>query len=265
MANSYERSGALDQVKVYPNRQALVEAVAEDIAACAQEAIEARGQFSIALSGGQTPGPLFDRLASHAYGDQIIWGSVHVFWGDDRTVPPDHEDSNYRMARERLLDRVPISTAQIHRIHTELAPEQAADHYEGMLRQFFAGAPKDEPQPRFDYLLQGMGADGHTASLFPGAPLFADQALAVPVEKQGDPPVPRVSMTLPLINAAARIVFLVRGEEKAKALLDLAAAARDPSLRDPGFPAGMVAPIRGTLLILADAEAGSLLPTAWRG
>ena len=114
-------------------------------------------------------------------------------------------------------------------------------------------------------MILGIGADGHTASLFPGAPPSAGQALAVAAEKGGDPPVPRVSMTLPLINAAARIVFLVQGEGKAKALLDLVAAFRDPSLRTPGFPAGLVAPIRGTLLILADAEAGSLLPTSWRG
>lgn len=257
MANSYERSGALDQVKVYPNRQALVEAVAEDIAACAQEAIEARGQFSIALSGGQTPGPLFDRLASHAYGDQIIWGSVHVFWGDDRTVPPDHEDSNYRMARERLLDRVPISTAQIHRIHTELAPEQAADHYEGMLRQFFAGAPKDEPQPRFDYLLQGMGADGHTASLFPGTDALAveDGSRWVVANYVPELDTWRITLTAPAINAGRNVVFMVEGESKAQPLYDVLKG----DYRPQELPSQLIAPVNGRLVWMVDESAAALL------
>jgi 6-phosphogluconolactonase len=142
-------------------------------------------------------------------------------------------------------------------------PPAAAAAYEAELRKAFPGRLRG--LPRFDAVVLGIGPDGHTASLFPGAPLSPEQALVVAADGRTDPQVPRVSMTLPLINAAARIVFLVQGEGKAKPLLDLVAAVRDASLRSPGFPAGMVAPIRGTLLILADAAAGSLLPTSWKG
>jgi len=247
----------VDQVKVYPNRQALVEAVAEDIVACANEAIEARGQFSIALSGGQTPGPLFDRLASLAFRDQIVWGSVHVFWGDDRTVPPDHEESNYRLAKERLLDHVPIPPAQIHRIHTELAPELAADHYERLLRQFFEDTPEGEPQPRFDYLLQGMGTDGHTASLFPGTDALAIEDGSRWVVANYVPKLDtwRITLTAPAINAGRNVVFMVEGESKAQPLYEVLKG----DYRPQELPSQLIAPVDGRLVWMVDESAAALL------
>ena len=247
----------MDQVKVYPQRQALIEAAAEDIVACAQEAIEQRGRFSIALSGGETPGPLFDRLASHAFRDRIVWGSVHVFWGDDRTVPPDHEDSNYRLAKERLLDHVPIPPAQIHRIHTELAPELAADHYERLLRRFFGESAPDEPQPRFDYLLQGMGPDGHTASLFPHTDALAITAASRWVVANYVPQLDtwRITLTAPAINAGRNVVFLVEGEGKAQPLYEVLKG----DYRPQELPSQLIAPVDGRLVWLVDEAAAALL------
>jgi len=243
----------VNQVKIYPNRQALVEAVAEDIVAYAQDAIEQRGQFSIALSGGKTPGPLFDRLASHAFRDRIVWSNVHVFWGDDRTVPPDHEDSNYRLAKERLLDHVPIPPAHIHRMHTELAPELAADHYERLLRKFFA----DDPQPRLDYLLQGMGPDGHTASLFPHTDALAITDLSRWVVANYVPKLDtwRITLTAPAINAGRRVVFMVEGESKAEPLYEVLKG----DYRPEELPSQLIAPVEGRLIWMVDEAAAARL------
>lgn len=247
----------MDQVKVFPTRAALVQAVAEDIAACAREAVNRRGRFSIALSGGSTPGPLFDRLASHAFRDQLVWSSVHVFWGDDRTVPPDHEDSNYRLAKERLLDHVPIPPAQIHRIHTELAPEQAAGHYQRLLRDFFAEGVPGEPQPRFDYLLQGMGPDGHTASLFPHTEALAitdpDRWVVANSVPQLD--TWRITLTAPAINAGRNVIFMVEGEGKAERLCEVVKGEYHPY----ALPSQLIAPVDGRLVWMVDEAAAALL------
>jgi 6-phosphogluconolactonase len=247
----------VDQVKVFPARAALVEAVAGDIAACAQEAIDQRGRFSIALCGGSTPGPLFDHLASHAFRDRIVWGSVHVFWGDDRAVPPDHEDSNYRLAKERLLDHVPIPPAQIHRMRTELAPELAADHYERLLREFFAEGAPGEPQPRFDYLLQGMGPDGHTASLFPHTEALAitdpDRWVVANYVPQLD--TWRITLTAPAINAGRNVIFMVEGAGKAERLREVLKGDYRPDV----LPSQLIAPMDGRLVWMVDEAAAARL------
>jgi 6-phosphogluconolactonase len=251
------------RVHILPTPLELARAAAGRLWGIARERASS-GAVHLALSGGETPRAAYGMLAAEPYRRGFPWEAAHFWQVDERFVPPADPRSNRRMIEEVLLAPARIPPERFHGIDTTLpAPAAAVAAYEGELRKAFPGRLRGFP--RLDAVVLGLGADGHTASLFAGAALSAGQALAVVAEKGGDPPVPRVSMTLPLINAAARIVFLVQGEGKAKALLDLVAASRDPSLRTPGFPAGLVAPIRGSLLILADAEAGSLLPTAWRG
>lgn len=220
------------------------------------------GPVHIALSGGETPRRAYGALSAVPYRSGFPWGAVHFWQVDERFVPPDDPRSNRRMIREALLDPAGVPPERFHGVDTALPdPAAAAAKYEAEFRKAFPGASRG--LPRLDAVVLGLGEDGHTASLFPGAaPEASGKELFLPAAG-GDPPLPRVTMSLPLINAAACVLFLVQGERKAKALLELAASSRDASLRTPGFPAGRVAPVRGTLLILADAEAGRLLPPGW--
>jgi 6-phosphogluconolactonase len=187
---------------------------------------------------------------------RVDWSRVHVFWGDERCVPPDHPDSNYRMAREALLDRVLLPEANVHRIEGELGPEEAAVAYERTLRAFFvehSGEGGGAAAPRFDLILLGMGKDGHTASLFPGHPVLEETkrwvaAVAVPAIA---PALPRVTLTLPVLNVAGGVTFVVAGREKRevlRAVLDNPETARDL------YPAAMIQP-RGRLTWLLDEAA----------
>ena len=176
-------------------------------------AIAARGRCALALAGGNTPRPLYDLLATD-FSIRIDWTRVHVFWGDERYVPADDERSNFRMARETLLDHVSCPPGHVHPMPTEMAePEDAALAYEQTLRQFFGpGIPK------FDLVLLGLGADGHTASLFPHSPALREQTrLVVPVAASADPPV-RLTLTLPPLIASRRIFVLTAGADKQAAL-----------------------------------------------
>ena len=200
----------------------------------------------IALSGGSTPKDAYERAAALG----ADWAGAVLWFGDDRCVPPDHEQSNYRMVREALLDRVdPAPTT--HRIKGELGPHEAADHYELALKDAFRGAP-----PVLDLALMGLGPDVHTASLFPGKPALQERdRLAVGVEEAGmEPYVPRVTLTLPVFNAAREVVFLVTGEGKAEAMER--AFGGEPS---PDAPASLVQPDGGRLVLLCDDKAASRL------
>ena len=176
-------------------------------------AVSERGRFSIALSGGGTPRKLFSLLAESYSRDRMAWDRWHVFWGDERCVPPDHEDSNYRMANELLLSKVPVPAPQIHRIRGEMeSPQDAARAYEQELRLFF----RNDSYPAFDVALQGVGDDGHTASLFPGASVLNEAERWVAAVNHSGVKVPdRVTLTLPVLNAARRILVLCAGESKA--------------------------------------------------
>ena len=208
-------------------------------------AIEARGRFLVALSGGQTPRPLYERLGSPAY--SLDWQKVGVFWADERSVPPTDPRSNYRAAREVLLDRVSVPPDQIHRVEGELDPLAAADAYEVELHRVFGA------DGRLDLILLGIGADGHTASLFPRHQALTEtERWVVPVHTSAEPPW-RVTMTLPLINNARHVLFLATGTEKA-------AAVRDVVDGKP-LPASLVRPADGTVAFLIDEEAASLLST----
>jgi len=247
----------MDDIQVYDDPDALAQAAAEYVVSLAAEAIGAREQFSLSLSGGSTPRALYTRLASAEVASRIAWGHVHVFWGDERCVSPDHRESNYRMAREALLDHIPLPEGHVHRIRGEIDPAQAAADYEQELLAFFHPpvSQTNLPQPRFDLLLLGMGDDGHTASLFPGTAALRERSRWVVenrVEKLG---VWRITLTPVAINAAATVVFLVSGESKAATLH---AVLKGP-LQPDKYPAQLVHPANGDLIWMVDAAAAARL------
>jgi 6-phosphogluconolactonase len=234
-------------VLVYETPSELAQAAARDFVAQAEIAIEERGRFAVALAGGSTPKATYEVLASDHAAD-LDWGAVHAFFGDERTVPPDHEDSNYRMAREALLDHVPVGS--VHRMRGELPPEEAASTYEEELREFFGETP-----PRFDLILCGIGEDGHTLSLFPEtAALDVSDRLVVanPVLKLETT---RLTITIPVANAARAVTFLVAGEGKAETLKEILEGDADPR----AYPAKYVRPEAGDLAWMADRAAAGLL------
>jgi 6-phosphogluconolactonase len=233
---------------VYETPEELAEAAAREFVARAEGAINALGRFAVVLAGGSTPKATYQALARD-YADKLDWGRVHVFFGDERTVPPDHEDSNYRMAHEALLSRVPVGG--VHRMRGELPPAEAAAAYEEELRKFFG----PEGVPAFDLILLGIGEDGHTASLFPETSALdvTDRwAVANPVLKLETT---RLTLTVPVINAAMAVAFLVAGEGKAKALKEILEGDADPR----GYPAKFIRPEGGDLTWMVDKAAASLL------
>jgi 6-phosphogluconolactonase len=239
-------------VEVFADGDALARAEAERIVAQAAAAIASRGRFSIALSGGSTPRALYTLLATPAFASRIDWSRVHVFWGDERCVPPDHPDSNFRMTREALLERVPIPPDNVHRIAGEETPEVAARAYEQTLRSFF-GASGRKPQRTFDLVLLGRGDDGHTASLFPGtAAVDEDRRWVVPNHGRG---MWRVTLTRFVLDAADSITFLVAGAAKADRLHEV---LEEPA-RMPPLPAQLIHPTHGALTWMVDAAAARKL------
>lgn len=241
------------EVVTLSSREAVTAATADALVDAAATAIAARGRFLLVLSGGSTPKALYELLATPAYAARIDWTRVHVFWGDERCVPPDDRSSNYRMAREALLDRVPISPQAIHRMRGEDPPEQAAAAYEADLRQVFgAGAS------RFDLVLLGMGDNGHTASLFPGLTAVRERARWVVAEYVGEVDMWRLTMTPPALNAAVRVMFVVVGADKASMLSRVLEGPRDVEL----LPAQAIVPTDGVLTWMVDAAAAAKLGSA---
>lgn len=247
-------TGGSRSVRVYEDATALARAAADLFAEAARAAVSERGRFFVALSGGSTPRTLYQLLAAPPYHDQVDWSRTFVFWGDERFVPPDDPDSNYRMAREALLFHVPIPTSQVFRMPGEMAdPTAAAALYEQSVRRAFALAPGE--WPRFDLVLLGLGPDGHTASLFPHtSALGVTDRLVVAnrVEKLGTT---RITLTAPAINSAAVVVFLVAGADKAEPL----AAVLEGPPRPDDLPAQLIAPVHGELLWLVDRAAAAQL------
>lgn len=238
----------MSEIRIVPDTQQLAAIAAEDIVSLAQEAVEARGKFSVALSGGSTPRALYTLLSAPPYNNQIDWAKVHIFWGDERCVPPDHVDSSYRMANEALLSKVAIPPANIRRMKGESVPAEAAAEYEQLLHKFFP-----ENESRFDLILLGMGDDGHTASLFPGtAALQETERWVVPnyVEVKQ---MWRLTLTADAINLAANVMFLVAGSDKAERLNMV---LRGPYLPDL-LPSQLIKPVKGNLTWLVDYAAAA--------
>jgi 6-phosphogluconolactonase len=265
----------LIDLRVVADLAEMARAAAEEVTSAAVEAVRQHGRFAIALSGGSTPRPLFRLLASTGkpFRARLPWDRAHFFWGDERHVPPDHPDSNYRMAREELLDHVPVPAGNVHRIRSE-DPDAgaAANDYEQELRRFFAPPaslpteaplPAEEP-PRFDLMLLGIGPDGHTASLFPGTSVVHETQRWVAAPWVEALRTFRITLTPPVLNAAARVLFLVSGADKAAALR--AIVERDAGERQEvdRYPAQVVQPARGSLLWLVDRDATGLLSHAAR-
>ncbi len=214
------------------------------------DSVRGTGRSSLVLSGGSTPRILYGLLASE-FRDQISWAHVHVFWGDERYVSPDDPDSNYRMARETLLDHVPCPAGNIHPMATHFAsPDAAARDYEETLRKHFGNT-----WPRFDLILLGLGEEGHTASLFPGSPAVGERTRwVVAVETPADPPW-RLTLTLPALTRADNIYVLATGSKKARALQHVLTGVPDPETH----PAAGVRLTEGTLIWWVDRDAARAL------
>lgn len=246
---TFQKQGA--RVEVWHGPEDLSARAAALFMASAHESIAAGGDFTVALSGGSTPKAMYARLAVEARDDYAAWARTHVFWSDERCVAPDDERSNYRMAREALLDHIPLSAGQVHRMRGEDPPESAAAAYASLLGQHLATRAG-----RFNLILLGLGDDGHTASLFPYSPALDDSEhlVAAPfVEKLG---VYRLTLTFRVINSAARVLFLVSGEAKAAAVRAVLETDAEPR----AWPARMVRPTTGGEVVwLLDQDAAAQL------
>ena len=239
---------------MYPNPAEVARAAARLFVDYAWQSIAKHGEFMAALSGGNTPRMLFELLASDEFRGQVDWAKVHVFWSDERAVPPENPDSNYGMARRELLLRVPIPQANVHRMEAE-KPNigRAAHEYEEILRKYLE--LDDRGFPRFHLIFLGMGADGHTASLFPGTRVTRQTSRWVSTPMVAKLNARRMTLTLPVLDAALRVVFLVVGREKAEILR--AVLQERP---DPPYPTQLVQPrADGLKLFLVDQAAAALL------
>ncbi|MCI0408396.1 MAG: 6-phosphogluconolactonase [Acidobacteria bacterium] len=242
-------------VRVFPDLLSLSRAAAAEFVTRAREAVQARGVFTVVLSGGSTPKTLYSLLADDPrLRNDVVWEKVHFFFSDERHVPPDHPDNNYRMVYRALLSKIPAPPWNAHRMATELLDASGvADHCEQVLQEFFRlGA---EAFPRFDLVYLGLGAEGHTASLFPGsAALKETKRLAVAAWVEALEAW-RITLTLPVFNNASEVAFLVSGEEKAEALQNVLEGAPDPD----HWPAQAVQPSSGRRMFFVDQAAARQL------
>ncbi len=244
---------AQPDIRLCDDAAALAHQTTEEFVRLAQESVAARGRFTVALAGGSTPKAAYALLVSAAYHDRVPWQQIHFFWGDERHVPPDHDDSNYRMAYEVMLSKVTIPGSNIYRILAEKEAQQAADEYAATLHTAFDLTA--DTLPRFDLILLGMGPDGHTASLFPGtAAVHENKRLVVApwVEKFHTY---RITLTPAVLCHAAHVVFAAGGADKAETLRGVLQGPYQPDL----YPSQVVKPTQGRLLWLVDKAAARLL------
>ena len=240
------------QIASYPDTDTLSHDAAQYIVRLAGQSIVTHGRFTIALSGGTTPKKLYGLLGDEPYRSQIDWTHVDIFWSDERCVPADSEDSNYRLAQQVLLSKIPLGASQIHRMPADEADrEAAAAAYTNEMRRVFA----TDGIPGFDLIQLGMGPEGHTASLFPHQPsLHEQQRLVMPVIVPKPPP-PRLTFTPPILNAAHNVLFLVAGSDKADAVQAVLEGEYNPD----EYPAQIVRPVHGEVVWMLDQGAASKL------
>ena len=238
-------SGAIGRIEVLPDPLALAHRVAEWMT---QAALAAQDSFRVSLSGGSTPKALYGLLAADEFRDRFPWQRVSWYWGDERFVPYDHPESNFRMTREAMLGKVPAPPENIHPIPTDGTPEDAARRYELTLQQAYGAAKFDPHRPLFDVTLLGLGGDGHTASLLPGEPALSERKHWVAVVSHGRPEV-RITMTYPVLESSRHVAFLVAGKEKATIF---------NTIRKGGsrVPAAQVRPVGELLWFVDRAAAG---------
>ena len=241
-------------ITIAADADALFRAAASVFQRVSADAVAARGSFTVALSGGSTPKGLFSLLATdEVLRSAIAWDRGAFYWSDERHVPPDDPDSNYRMAQDALLSRVPVRADRVHRVRAE-QPDAAvaAITYEVDIRRTLDSYGEI---PRFDLILLGLGADGHTASLFPGTPALAERSRLVTANRVETLGVDRITMTYPLLNAARLVMFVVAGSEKAAAVR----AVLQPDPDTPELPARLVQPENGEVVWVLDRAAASQL------
>ena len=250
-----ERSAVSSSVEIrtLTTPQELFAAAAEEVMRTANEAVSQRGRFTVALSGGSTPKNLYNLLATNAR-NALPWDRMFFFWGDERHVPPTDPDSNYRMADESMLSKIPVAAANVFRVPAE-NPEAAAvaQAYEQTLQKFFQLQPGQFPA--FDLILLGMGPDGHTASLFPGTAALQEKSRLVVANWVEKLKAHRITLTLPVLNAARCVIFLVSGTDKAPVLR----AVLEEDVPAEQYPSKLVRPTRGKLIWLVDRAAASAL------
>jgi 6-phosphogluconolactonase len=241
---------------VAPDTDALSALAAQHFVEIAEAAVAARGRARIAISGGSTPKAAFKLLADPAepWLKRMPWQKLELFWVDERCVPPDHPDSNYRMTREAMLDHVPLPPEQVYRMEGELVPEVAAAHYESLLRNAFR--LEGAETPRFDLVALGMGPDGHTASLFPNTPALYEIGRLVVANHVENKDAWRVTLTWPVINQGASVFFLIGGADKADILNQVFTGPRDIER----LPSQLIRPASGILTLILDKASAALLP-----
>jgi 6-phosphogluconolactonase len=248
------------EIRILPDGAAIAKRAAQEFVQAAAAAVRARGSFNVALAGGSTPKALYSLLVSDpALRSQVPWDKIHLFFGDERHVPPDHPDSNFRMATEAMISKSPLKPEQVTRIKAEYPDaEKAALEYEKALREYFK--LKDGDYPRFDLLLAGMGNEGHTLSLFPGTKALHPDGRIVVSNWIGKLYTERITLTAAVANNAAEIIFMVTGADKALALKGVLEGPYEPEQ----LPAQLLQPQNGKLLWLVDAAAGSTLTVGIR-
>jgi 6-phosphogluconolactonase len=242
---------ASGQMEIFPDPVALAHHVAEWMTAAA---LAANGPFRVSLSGGSTPKTLYRLLASEEFSGRFPWRLVSWYWGDERFVPYDHPDSNYRMTREAMLDKAPVPPENIHPVPVDGTPESAALRYEQTLRQAYGAVTLDPARPLFGLTLLGLGPDGHTASLLPGEPVLEERKRWVAAVSHGRPEI-RLTMTYPAIESSRRVAFLVTGREKAAIMRTIRAGGSE-------VPAARVHPVGELFWFVDRAAAGTQLQTS---
>jgi 6-phosphogluconolactonase len=247
-------------VRILSNLNAIAKRTAHEFVQSATKTVSEKGSFTVALSGGSTPKALYSLLANDAaLRAQLPWDKMYLYFGDERSVGPDHADSNFRMASETMLSKVPLRPEQVFRIKGEYKEtEKAAQEYEQALRTSFKIA--EGQFPRFDLVLLGMGNEGHTASLFPGTKALHETKRIVVRNWVGKLYTNRITLTAPAINNAARVIFMITGADKALALKGVLEGPYEPDQ----LPAQMIQPLKGELLWLVDTIAGGMLSTGIR-
>jgi len=239
------------ELHISKTAEQVLSALAEYFVARAGQAIERRGRFAVALSGGSSPKKLYELLASPAYHERVAWEQVYFFFGDERNVPHTSPDSNYLMAKKALLDPLGIRPAQVFAVDTDLEPAEAAAQYCVDIEEFFG-----EKKAKFDLVLLGLGDNAHTASLFPHTPVLQDKSVSVKEVWLPEQKVFRITMTAPLINQARAIAFLVYGADKAEAVAQVLGSERNIEQ----YPAQLIAPSSEEVQWFLDEAAAKELP-----
>lgn len=235
---------------IQPDPAAVSKELAEWITSTIESVLSRQDRFTFVVTGGNSPKALYELLATEPYKSRIDWSRVHIFWGDERAVPYEDERNNARMTYQHLLNKVPVVKEQVHLMDTAISPDASAKAYEAILKQYFS-----ESGPSFDLVLSGMGDDGHTLSLFPGTAVIHEKEAWVKSFYLEPQQMYRITLTAPVVNRAAKLVFLTFGAGKAKALKEVLEGAPNVDL----YPSQIIQPDSGELHWFVDEAAASLL------